>query len=424
MADTRTSFTEDLRRMDEYDAFDLEQMLQGVLGFIPYMKNPVVQVPVDDASDKRRDVNLQTTAKELFEGFDSISSIGEMEEWETRTREFLGIIEEAIDREPSTKSFDTRYTLEKGNFFFYQFEHCRNTAGADVKKADPIRADIKSARTYEQIGAILSGLVKIDVPDYTRKIIDGRIKEAIRLMGDRYTKALADTSSPSHPISGFRELPWVLESACRAMEIDPAIPDDIVSKGYAAKKSAAIEEFLEPHDKELDDLAQRIADIQNIKDRMDKEGSRFFGDSTEYKNMRRAVDHVCDMAANGMDFSNPDSIADMKRALSGLNEEAQKYADKEAYKTKSTSTGISRKNMALTLIELTSARENETHVTKAPADLRHSKSDKKGNKRSFKELIDEERENNRNEFKHTKDSVRPARQRKTSDPQATGQAKI
>ena len=77
--------------------------------------------------------------------------------------------------------------------------------------------------------------------------------------------------------------------------------------------------------------------------------------------------------------------------------------------------------MALTLIDLTADKGED--FLRTPADMRHSKSDKMGSKRSFKELLAEEKESNRREFKHTKDTIRPKRQRSTSASQTVDSAK-
>ena len=111
-------------------------------------------------------------------------------------------------------------------------------------------------------------------------------------------------------------------------------------------------------------LRNNLPHIANLCDKMEKEGSKLFGDSAEYDKMRKAAYQVRDIAA-GMkeeDFRDPEKLARLDAAMKDLHAKAQKYAEDKVYgKQKKTATGISRKNTALTLIDLSTPRGIRRH---------------------------------------------------------------
>ena len=166
---------------------------------------------------------------------------------------------------------------------------------------------------------------------------------------------------------------------------------------------------------------QDVEGIRNVYARMVAENSRLHHDSKEYKDMMKAAQMVDDYArSRAYDPSDMQSAALMRQKMDVLFDTACRYSAAKVYgKTKSTTRGIERKNEALLLIEYSTKRKiengkitqfemlGENNVT----DLRRSRKDKV--KRSFTELMDEEKQATRREFGMTADrgARRPERKR-------------
>ncbi|MCR4762010.1 MAG: hypothetical protein K5696_00620 [Lachnospiraceae bacterium] len=185
--------------------------------------------------------------------------------------------------------------------------------------------------------------------------------------------------------SGFRDAFYSAKSAC-----ERALPlDFIMSELPEARKVS----------KRIDQLFDSVKGVQDIWRKMEREEAtesekRFkHKNSPEYEEMRKCVEAVNNLA--GMLSFHPDNataVKSLEEKMEALNKAAVRYAEKKAVGFKRTSMGIERKNSALALIQLTNPKQAQEFAKKV-TDLRMSKDDKK--QRSFAQLIEEEREANR-----------------------------
>ena len=96
------------------------------------------------------------------------------------------------------------------------------------------------------------------------------------------------------------------------------------------------------------------------------------------------------------DPDDKDSVAQMEDALGKLHKAAEKYAEKEAFKSKKTARGIDRKNTALALLAATDPNGIdgvEKYMADNKLEIKDFRRDKKETKkaRDFKSLVEEEK---------------------------------
>ena len=145
----------------------------------------------------------------------------------------------------------------------------------------------------------------------------------------------------------------------------------------------------------VDTMRNNSEDIRDIFEKMKAEGSRaVFGDSEQYQRMFKAAQTVSEMAED-MDrrraWTDPRRLKEYQDAMNELGAAAEVYADKEAYKEKKTSKGVSRKNSALAFIQLTNVvGAGEAHTIKDNVtDMRISRSESKDGARRERKSIDD-----------------------------------
>ncbi len=408
MVDTNTDFSIDMRRLQEMDPFDLHSMLQGVQGMLGSRYFPSEgKSALTDRVDR------------LFRNFTGLTDMPDMVKWEVDARQLLEDV--AAKMPAATKDLaplKAFYTSGKVNHHFNNYQYCEKPRGVATTKADMIRQDINNAQTAEEFEAIIQGMQAMTLPGNVKHILDARLAEVQKSLDANggLEKALGDDTTAVHGLpGGYREMSRELLAVCRAMEMDPYVPETIATEkgGYAETRKATLEARMDTREGKIDDLAQRVADIQNIRDRMRKEGSKAFGDSREYHHMQMSVESVCKLAEN-MDYSDPQKIRQLESAMEALQMDAQQYAQKKGGSTKLTSTGVSRKNMAMTLLELTTPGGTGTmfhtpdlhgKIVAEPSDKRRSLMDRKGSKRTIDQLIAEEKAANKEKYGHTKAAI-------------------
>ena len=225
------------------------------------------------------------------------------------------------------------------------------------------------------------------------------------------------------PEDTLRDVNRRLKRAVRLIDCDRNAPDDLGATfghklaDHRAGRNEDMDEVRERRTVEM--MKENVKDILTTYEAMEDEGSRLFGDSKQYKEMKDAAKKVCDLQKN-MDYGDRDKVRAMAAALKTLHEKAEVYADKEAYKEKKTDTGISRKNKALALLELSdintykvvSQRTERKFVEDMRLDGKESREVVK-TARTYGELIEEEVKKNRkhHDLKEQRKQLRAQREK-------------
>ena len=153
-------------------------------------------------------------------------------------------------------------------------------------------------------------------------------------------------------------------------------------------------------DREINAQREMVGEVMEIRKKMKAESFGPHINSSEYRNMKAAVDRVNELCKDGYDPKNPASMRKMQEALDHVNEMARQYVEKKVVgKTKKTDRGIDRKNTALALMQITDPGSVDA-ILDGVVDFRlDSKNDMKvdGDRKkvSFSDLMAAEKEANK-----------------------------
>ncbi len=297
-----------------------------------------------------------------------------------------------------------------------------------------IRDDIGKAHTLEEMDAVLTSMQQAmstsplsfgNGTEETQLAKDFRAKLGVRW--DMFGKDLSDREllagfqdgkeqvqahmtakqslSGRHLLEEFRE--WILQT-CDKMEAADQTPEARrANRGfglaYKRQKSAYLADPVKRANldsaKKVSAVVERqiesIHAVADLSEKMEAESGGHHRDSDEYTTMKTCARIVVEKQK----YYDPDdkrSVAEMEEALNRLHDAAEKYAEKEAFKSKKTTRGIERKNTALALLAVTDPNGIEG-VEKYMADegrtvqdfRRDKKEDKKS--RTLRSLIEEEK---------------------------------
>ena len=157
---------------------------------------------------------------------------------------------------------------------------------------------------------------------------------------------------------------------------------------------------------------EKVKQIDELYYKMAAEKQGWHRDSDEYRKMKEAVAAVHD-AAGTYDPTDPDAKKAMEALFADLEEKAKAYADKEAYKSKSTERGVTRKNTALSILDTIDGGVEGNVV-----DLRQKKGEAKGTHRTFRDLMKAEKEATSKTYGTQAEAARKARRKKAEAEKA------
>ncbi len=142
---------------------------------------------------------------------------------------------------------------------------------------------------------------------------------------------------------------------------------------------------------------KKVDQILDVREKIQAESQGLHKDSKEYKAMRESVEKVYQLVASGAydpQKKGGRAVAEMEKALKEVEEASKAYAKKEAFKEKSTSRGVERKNTALYLMDILDPSSTQA-FRDGQQKLKDSRLIKNGQKKfSFKELMDLEKTRN------------------------------
>lgn len=294
-----------------------------------------------------------------------------------------------------------------------------------------IRKEADSANNWEQIDSILGGILEAAQNNPTYAASLGSFLPTLSTFRSNLQQTAMQNATVSMdkgkgenvhyiPKDMMNQARSVIHSASDLFEFNHMACKGF-SEAYAAGKKAytaraemqrgrATLKVAQQQSDYVDSIEEKIWDIYHVQRKMHEERSFLHRDSEEYKNMKKAVDDLI-IAANtiGFDFNINDTTkktidttdSAVMNLLSGrfaeVYEAATKYAEKEAQKNKHTSMGIERKNTALVLKDLTKP-DNVVLTGTDVKDMRINKKDKRVSV-SFDQLMQEEKERNRKNYK-------------------------
>ncbi len=399
------------------------------------------------------DAQIETQLRTLDEEYETKGEEGLGDEWKRSAYQCLQRARTAMSNDPDRYSdFDRKYES--------WVERISPEFGGILTPAGPVptEAIAEPAHTDLRSDLMAASLYKDTHPQAAADTI----VPALFIMEKHFT-ASADagikkrlTGLREEYESGFIDSKW-LDSAFTTLEdalnvMDPqklsALDQDLIrAQRHVTKTEIYSSEYNEmqsslPRSKmlsrELTDVEKKQAKdvevIRNVYARMKAEKNRFHRNSKEYEEMMECARDIDDYVRSSQyDPSDKASRDIMKIKQEKLFHAADTYAKKEVYgKRKSTSRGIERKNDALLLMEFSAmsvtmkdgalsgyAMVNEDAIK----DYRRDKSDK--TRRTFSELIAEEKEANRRRFGTELDKTkRPERERLKKGPSAQHTAGI
>lgn len=367
----------------------------------------------------------------------------------------MSVLQNIMSMDPNKyQSFDFEYSSRlyniKNNPAHYPGEM---TIGDTRDISAPIRKDAEKANNWEEIDAVLGG------------IIEGAMNNpmASRTLGDMlpslsiYRSNLQQIAMQSQAVStdfgnanGVHYLPQDMMNHARFMvhaASDLLENNHMSLKGFATAYQAGKQAYvaraeMDPSRASLstanrqsdyfDSFDEKIRSIFDIQKKMNDGESFFHRDSDEYKGMKDSVDKLINTAA-AVGFNFRTNYHDTKKtlptddrvtmdmlnnAMKEVYEKSLAYANKEAFKDKSTSRGIERKNTALALIEL-SKPDNVILNEHAVKDTRIDKKDKR-TAVSLDQLMKEEIKNNRDKYRREVHVAPEGRLKPTHTPKAPG----
>ncbi|MCR5675396.1 MAG: hypothetical protein K6G16_06790 [Lachnospiraceae bacterium] len=279
----------------------------------------------------------------------------------------------------------------------------------DGKKTDPICADIKNATTYQDFRAIIDAMRDMQHPAFSKPFVDLEIDRALKRMGEQKQLDASPMTGDQDkdfmsivPSMSKHAIEDCLLRACSMIERDPATKAEVVAAEYdrckTAQKSASPISAEQQQKAEMDAAEAKrmgdiLPDIKGMQAKIRREEKWWHWNSSSYKKMKAAVDEVCKLA-DSYDPTDRQMVQEMGEKMEKLHAAAKAYADKEAYKSKSTDLGISRKNTALFLQSITEDSRKD-----GPSDVRENEirdfrisGDKTARvPKNLAELIEEER---------------------------------
>lgn len=300
------------------------------------------------------------------------------------------------------------------------------TIGDTVDISAGIREEARNAHTWEEMDAILGGLVQTGMSNaYAGMSLNGFLPMLEQFRQNLQAQALQNPAvqppmgtSAAHYLDQqtMEQARYMINAASDMLENSHMYNKGISSVYTQCKANyVAAAEMSDPNrirltsaehtSKLYQDLEAKLRDIADIEKKMREDNPTFHRDSPEYKEMKEAVtrvitcaraqgfdEHFHNVDANSLELDDRVGVQTLFNEMQKLYESAEKYANKEVFgQTKSTSRGIERKNTALALIDLA---KPETVIIneKAVVDRRVDKHDKR--KVSLQQMLDEEKKAN------------------------------
>ena len=317
----------------------------------------------------------------------------------------------------------------------------------------PIRNDAEKANTWEEMDAVLGGIIEGATNNPAAANTLGNMLPSLSM----YRFNLQQIAMQNKGIStdfgktnGVHYLSQDIMNQARYMvhtASDILEDNHIGMKGFATAYQAGKQAYvaraeMDPNRASMstvktqsdyfDSFDEKLRSIHDIQQKMKDGESIFHRDSDEYKQMKDSVDKLMTAAEFvGFDFETnykdprkslrTDDRATMdmlNNAMRDVYEKSLAYANKEAFKEKSTSRGIERKNTALALIEL-SKPDNVILNEHAVKDTRIDKKDKR-TAVSLDQLMKEEIKNNRDKYRREIHVAPEGRLKPAHTPKTTG----
>ena len=410
------------------DAFDLREML-GHVRDLPYYD-------LTEEYKKEKDEIVR-----LMDAFDGGSPDAH---WEMQTRDVLMQIRDRM--ETSLMAGSAAGALAATNYEFYGV--CKKSglhpmspdgsfaAGPDPKTA-ALRGELEGSRTIDDMEMFCKLIEETPYDGFSRHGVEDQIDKVREIL--REAKEKQSGQDFAHLLSGeTRERAMKeLNKALWLMDKDSALPSYLTDPGQVHERLNDRRQkmiFFDNDDDRLlrqthpedhkkiertrqdwhasvnekiraDAIKNNLPDIYNLCDKMKKDGRRLFGDSEEYKTMRDAAYHVRSLTENmtEADFNDRDKMLEVSKAMEKLHEASKAYAEEKVYgKEKKTSTGVSRKNTALALIDLSDVGKNSGIKEEVDvADMRLDRSESlktTRSRRGLNELIEAEKRQNEETF--------------------------
>ena len=329
------------------------------------------------------------------------------------------------------KDLDAKYEID----FFTNKEAAPDpttiTIGDTLDISNGIREDAEKANTWEEMDAIIGGILTAanSNPTYAATLgMYGPMLSALQATmqgkvyeGDGVHSKLSYMNSDwagAHfldhaDMEMAREL---INNACDMFEVN-----HLACKGFSAVyidgKNAYVKqaEALDPNrysmsrakqqSEDINELEDKLYSISDIQRKMEAGESIFHRNSEEYTHMKNAVDNLMSVAKRfGFDpnlelldgskqLPTDDAFInkELTDALSMVYNAANAYAEKEVFgKEKNTSRGIERKNTALALMDL--AKPDHIVINEKAVDRR---AEKRGKSLSLDDLMAQEKTTNR-----------------------------
>ncbi|MCR5674297.1 MAG: hypothetical protein K6G16_01170 [Lachnospiraceae bacterium] len=241
-----------------------------------------------------------------------------------------------------------------------------------------MRSDIADATTYPEFVEIMAAMQEtLDSQEVgSAQLAEDFIYDAMELL---HRDRDDDLQSEREPFRGMvtdetvQSVREALTRACVMMDHDVGIQPVQVSRSYEAimdvkreKRDSAAKDIL-AEKAHAEHLAEVLPNIQDLQLKM-KEGDTWWHiNSSSYRRMKTAVDEVCRLA-DDYDPKSRKKAVEMQKAMDRLHEASKAYVESKVYdKKKSTEMGVSRKNTALALMEL--SFDQTRHWVRTDVDL-------------------------------------------------------
>ncbi len=409
------------------DAFGLRAMLGYVSGF-------------EFLEEKKDEVRFLL---DVFDGraLERGKPIPVPRDWEQRTRDVLTYIRDKMENDLTEglgvkANTDYDWYVESRRAGYLPMSRDRFFTGMPYSRTESLRELLGRARTIDDLEVFCTQIEESPYYGFSRHGVEDQIDKVREILSEAKEKQSGQPFAHLLTEETRDRAMLELNKALWLMDKDSELPGYLTDPKKISEKHEAIErkmDFFDLNDDRL--LAQtapeahakivktrqdwsaarneklrvnaiknHLPDIYNLCDKMEKEGSRRLGDSAEYKAMRDAAYHVRELTKDmsEADFNDRDKMIEVNRAIEELHAAAETYAKEKVYgKDKKSSTGISRKNTALALIDLTTVGASAGMRNEDVSDMRMSMFEgrkKAKAKRGLSDLIEEEKRKNEAEF--------------------------
>ncbi len=230
-----------------------------------------------------------------------------------------------------------------------------------------MEGDIKRATTYGEFQSIIQSFRKAaqTVEGYSVEAAEEYLDKAEEMLAASRATSARDGEYTSMLSEGDMHIMRdYLKEACVLYDRDKKLDHSVFSIAYSQERktgSAIMSKEAQAGLREKEQaqhMQEILPQIRDMQVKMQEGDAWWHRNSDEYKRMKKAVDKVCEL---GQDYDphDRDKVVEMQKAMDELHDASLQYAKKEAYgKTKSTEMGVSRKNSAIFLSELTEDKRN------------------------------------------------------------------